>query len=105
MPCDRSESKERDRRPACKVGEHQQSHALGHRGVGARGDRVVAADGAVNFEIAPADEHERQSIHQQQTHQIHLITNAGVVHRQADAAKQIQASLFSRPAILYSTRK
>ena len=87
VPSDGREPKECDRRPASEVGEDEEGHALGHRGVSAGGDSVVAADGAVDFEVARADEHERQSVHQQQTHQIHLVAKARVVHRQTDAAK------------------
>lgn len=86
---ERGKPEERDRRPARKVREHQQRHALGHRhvGPGHGRDRLAApANRHVHLRVARAYHHERHAVEHEQREQVQLVRERGVVHGQADAA-------------------
>lgn len=76
---------EGDGRHAHEVGEDEDSHALGHAGIGVGRHRAGVADAHVDAEVAAAHADEGQDVEDQEGDHVELRGWGVHVHRQADA--------------------
>ena len=88
VPCHSCKPKKSNRSPTVKVCEHKECHTLGHGGVELRCRRVVAADSEINASITLTYQHTRQTVNEEQAHELHLVAQVAIFHWQANAEKK-----------------
>jgi hypothetical protein len=88
VSCNSCKTEESNRGPTGEVCEHEQCHPFSHGSVGLGCGRVVATDREINASITRAYQDKRQTVNQKQAHEVDLVAQVAIFHRQANAEKK-----------------